>query len=71
VLISPDGVAPTRIVGVSASCYPPWQHKVQKKLSSGSGSPGWSQKRVIKRLWWCGGASVVWCIMAKHLNGSR
>jgi len=22
-LISPDGVAPTQIVGVSASCYPP------------------------------------------------
>ena len=27
-------------------------HKVQK-FSSGTGSPGWSQKRAVKRLW-CG-----------------
>jgi len=44
-LIGPDGVAPSRIVGVSASCYPPLHHKVQKKISSGTGSPGWSRKR--------------------------
>jgi len=30
------------------------QHKVQK-FSSGTGSPGWSQKRAMKWLWWwCG-----------------
>ena len=39
-LISPDGLAPIGIVGVSASCYPPQHHKVQKKLSSGTSSPG-------------------------------
>jgi len=38
-LISPDGVAPSRIVGVSASVYLPLHHKVQKKISSGTGSP--------------------------------
>ena len=31
----------------------PLHHKVQK-FSSGTGSPGWSQKKGCKRLWW-------WC----------
>jgi len=38
-LISLDRVAPTRIVGVSAFCCPPWHREVQKKLFSGIGSP--------------------------------
>jgi len=42
-LVSPDGVAPSRMVGVSASVNLPMHHKVQK-FSSGNGSPGWSQK---------------------------
>jgi len=37
-------VAPSRIVGVSASVNLPMHHKVQK-FSSGTGSPGWSQKK--------------------------
>jgi len=48
-LLSLDGVAPSRMVGVSASVNLPQQHKVQK-FSSGSSSP--SRKRAIKRLWW-------------------
>ena len=40
-LISPDGVAPTWIVGVSASCYPPLHHKVHMD------SP---RKRAVKTL---------------------
>ena len=53
-LVSPDGMAPSRIVVVSASVNLPLHHKVQK-FSSGTGSPGWSRKRVVKRLcWWCG-----------------
>jgi len=40
-LVSPDGVTPSRMVGVSASVNLPLHHKVQK-LSSGTGSPGWS-----------------------------
>jgi len=36
-LISPDRVAPSRIVGVSASDI---SYEVQKKLSSRTGSPG-------------------------------
>ena len=37
-LVSPDGVAPSRLVGVSASVNLPLHHKVQK-FSSGTGSP--------------------------------
>jgi len=43
-LVSPDGVAPSRMVDVSASINLPFHHKVQK-FSSGIGSPGWSQKK--------------------------
>jgi len=42
--VSPDGVAPSRMVGVSASVNLPLHHKVQK-LSSGTVSPGWSRKK--------------------------
>ena len=38
-LVSPDGVAPSRMVCVSASINLPLHHKVQK-FSSGTGSPG-------------------------------
>jgi len=41
--VNPDGVAPSRMVGVSASVNLPLHHKV-KKFSSGTGSPGWSRK---------------------------
>ena len=52
-LLSPDGVAPSRIVGVSASVNLLLHHKVLK-FSSGTGSPGWSRKKGRK-------AVVVWC----------
>jgi len=52
-LVSPDGVAPSRMVSVSASVNLPLHHKVQK-FSSGTGSPGCPGKRAVKRLW-CGG----------------
>jgi len=42
-VVSPDGVAPSQMVGVSASVNHPLHHKVHK-FSSGTGSPGWSQK---------------------------
>jgi len=51
--VSPDGVAPSRMVGVSASVNLPLNHKVQK-FSSGTGSPGWSRKKGRKMV-------VVWC----------
>ena len=38
-LVSPDGVAPSRMVSVSASANLPLYHKVQN-FSSGTGSPG-------------------------------
>ena len=43
-LVSPDGVAPSRMVIVSASVNLPLHHKVQK-FSSGTGSPGSSRKK--------------------------
>ena len=43
-LVSPDGVAPSRMVSVSASVNLPLYHEVQK-FSSGTGSPRWSQKK--------------------------
>jgi len=43
-LVSPDGVAPSRMVGVSTSVNLPLHHKVQK-FFSGTGSPGWSRKK--------------------------
>jgi len=43
-LFSPDGVAASRMVSVSASVNLPLHHKVQK-FSSGTGSPGWSRKK--------------------------
>jgi len=48
---SPDGVAPSRMVGVSASVNLSLHHKVQK-FSSGTGSPGGPGKRAAKWLWW-------------------
>ena len=51
-LVSPDGLAPSRMVGVSASVNLPLHHKVQK-FSAGTGSPGWSQKKGRK-------TGVVW-----------
>ena len=54
-LVSPDGVAPSRMVGVSASVNLPLHHKVQK-FSFGTGSPGWSRRKGHKMvvMWWCG-----------------
>jgi len=43
-LLSLDGVAPSRMVGVSASVNLPVHHKVQK-FSSGTSWPRWSQKK--------------------------
>ena len=54
-LVSQDGVAPSRMVGVSASVNLPLHHKVQK-FSSGTGSPGWSRKKGRKTV-------VVWCVI--------
>ena len=56
-LVSPDGVAPSRMVDVSASVNLPLHHIVQK-FSSGSGSPGWSRKKGHKMVVvWCGGGA--------------
>jgi len=54
-LVSPDGVAPSRMVSVSASVNLPLHHKVQK-FSSGTGSPGLSKKKGRKTV-----VSVCYC----------
>ena len=51
-LLSPDGVAASQMVGVSASVNLPLHHKVQK-FSSGTGSPGWSRKKGRKTVVVC------------------
>ena len=57
-MASLDGVAPIRMVSVFASVNLSLHHKVQK-FSSGTISPGWSQKRAVKRLWCgCGGGVI-------------
>ena len=46
-MVSWDGVAPSWMVGVSASDNLFLHHKVQT-FSAGTGSPGWSQKNGCK-----------------------
>ena len=48
-LLSPDGVAPSRTVDVSASVNLPLHHKAHK-FSSGTGSPGWSRLTLNRTL---------------------
>jgi len=52
-LVSLDGVAASRMVGVSVSVNLPLHHKVQK-FSSGADSPGWSLKKCRKTVVVCG-----------------
>jgi len=52
-LVSPDGVAPSQMGGVSASVNLPLHHKVQK-FSLGTSSPGWSRKKCRKTVVVCG-----------------
>jgi len=49
-VVSANGVAPSQMVGVSASVNLPL-HQKDQKFSSGTGSPIWSRKRVVK--WLC------------------
>jgi len=48
-LVSSDGMAPSRMVGVSASVNLPLHHKGQR-FSSGTGSLGWSRKKGRKMI---------------------
>jgi len=59
-LVSPDGVAPSWMVGVSASVNLLLHHKVQK-FYFGAGSPRWFGKRAVKRLW----CDVWWRMVTK------
>ena len=59
---SPDGVAPSWMVSVSASVNLPLHHKVQK-FSSSTSSPGWSRKKGRKTV-------VVWCGFVWEQSGN-
>jgi len=61
-VVSPDGVVPSQMVGVSSSVNLPLHHKLLN-FSSGTGSPGWSWKKDHKTVvvvwlkqseWQCG-----------------
>jgi len=68
VVVSPDGVALSQIVCVSASVNLPLHHKAQK-FSSGTGSPGWSRKTGRKTVVGvCGGRGPVQYIACCHCS---
>ena len=52
-MVTPDGVVPSQMVGVSASVNLPVHHKVQSSLLAPTHEGG-PRKRAVKRLWWCG-----------------
>jgi len=53
-LVSPDGVAPSQMVGVSACVNLLCTIKSISSLLAPA-HPGGPGKRAVKRLWWCGG----------------
>jgi len=61
-LVSPDGVAPSRMVSVSASVNLPLHHKVQKFFLAPAhlGGPG---KRAVKWLCVCVCYSLFVCVL--------
>ena len=59
-LVSPNEVAPSRMINLSASVNLPLHREVQK-FSSGTGSPGWSRKKGRKTV-------VVCCFNSSHLT---
>ena len=61
-LVSPDGVAPSGMVSVSASVNLPLHHKVHK-FSSGTGTPGWARKKGRKMV-----VCVCVCVAAAGKN---
>ena len=68
-LVSPDGVAPSRMV-LSASVNLPLHHKVQK-FSSGTGLPGWFWKKGRKTVVvWCGGLYCFKLVVCLQFLGS-
>ena len=68
-MVSPDGVAPSRIVGVSASVNLPLHHKVQSSLLAPA-HPGDPGKRAVKRLW-CGISETMWTSILSGIHGTR
>jgi len=66
-LVSPDGVSPSRMVGISASVNLPLHNKVQK-FSSGTGSPGWSREKGRKTVVCVCLHMLCFCVFFPHLS---
>jgi len=64
-LVSPDGVATSRIFSVSASVNLPLHHKVQK-FSSGTGSSGWSRKKGRKTVVVCVVVVLIYSMLSSN-----
>ena len=61
-LVSLDGVAPSRMAGVSASVNFPCTMKSRSSLLA-TAHPGGPGKRAVKRSWWwCGEGNVFSCV---------
>ena len=56
-LLSLDGVAPSRMVSVSASVNLPLHDEVRSSFLA-LVYPGGPGKWAVKRLWWCGGGGL-------------
>jgi len=69
-LVSPDGVAPSRMVSVSASVNLPVHHKVQKSLLAPA-HPGGPGKRAVKWLWWWCDSDFLMLLSFIHCRGTE
>ena len=58
-LNSPDGVVPSRIVGVSASVIFPSTIKSRRSFLLAPAHLGGPGKRAVKQLWWCGNMLIL------------
>jgi len=68
-LVSLDGVAPSRMAGVSASVNFPCTMKSRSSLLA-TAHPDGPGKRAVKRLWWCGTYFVCDDCMQEQLSSA-
>ena len=70
-LVSPDGVAPSRMVSMSASVNLPLHHNTMSRSSLlAPAHPGGPGKGAVKRLW-CGGGGGVQSVQNFWVSGQR
>ena len=69
-MVSPDGVAPNRVVSVSASVNLPCTIKSRSSLLAPA-QPGGPGKRAVKRLWCGGGGGIRVRVRISRRGGSE